>query len=70
MAQEYRTKRSDTLDWICWRYYGRQDNRIVELVLDANPGLAENGPSLPAGWVVTLPDINVASLRKQSVRLW
>lgn len=70
MANEYRTKRGDALDWICWRHYGRQNNRIVEMVLSANPGLAAHGARLPAGLVITLPEINVASLSQQSVRLW
>ena len=30
----------DRLDLICWRHYGSLSGRVVETVLDANPGLA------------------------------
>lgn len=33
----------DTLDALCWRYYGRTQD-VLEQVYDANPGLSERGP--------------------------
>lgn len=63
----YRTLDGDVLDWICWRYYGRQGG-AVEAVLAANVGLAERGPIYPAGVLVTLPDLAEPVI--QPTRLW
>ena len=52
----YRTRDGDSLDAVCWRHYGRQAG-AVEAVLEANPGLSEVGPVLPAGFVLGLPDL-------------
>lgn len=59
----------DTVDYIVWRAYGTQEGRAVERVLDANPGLADLGATLPAGTLVTLPDIDTKA-EAASVRLW
>jgi len=56
MAATYQTRTGDVLDDIVNRYYGRNDNGTVELVLEANRGLADNGPVLPAGLTINLPD--------------
>lgn len=69
MSQTYRTSDGDTADYIAWKYYGTQDGQVVEQLLDANPGLADRGPVLPAGVLVTLPDIQPATAA-QGVRLW
>lgn len=69
MSQTYRTSDGDTVDYIAWKYYGTQDGRVVEQVLDANPGLADNGPVLSAGIMVELPDIELEAV-EQVVRLW
>ena len=68
-AASYRSKAGDVLDAIVWRHYGRQDARIVETVLQANPGLADLGPVLPAGQRVILPPIADPAPR-EGVRLW
>lgn len=52
----YRSKLGDMLDAIVWQYYGRTDNRLVEIVLEANRGLADYGPELPAGVSIILPE--------------
>lgn len=62
-AQQY-----DTVDALCWRYYGRTQG-MTEQVLNANPGLAEHGPFLPHGLWVELPDV-VSAPVQQTVRLW
>ncbi|MCU5773079.1 tail protein X [Erwiniaceae bacterium BAC15a-03b] len=62
-AQQY-----DTVDAICWRYYGRTQG-LTELVLQANPGLAEVGPFLPHGMELELPD-QVSAATSQTVQLW
>ena len=70
MAQQYRTSDGDTVDMIAWRYYGRQDGNVVEQVLDANPGLADRGPILEAGLLITLPDIDEPEQTSEGVHLW
>lgn len=59
----------DTVDAICWRYYGRTAG-VTEAVLDANPGLAELGPVIPHGTAVTLPDAAPQAEQRQVVNLW
>ncbi|MFK4764554.1 tail protein X [Desulfobaculum sp. SPO524] len=52
----YRTKDGDMVDAICHRHYGRTAG-VVEAVLEANPGLADEGPVLAAGVAILLPDL-------------
>lgn len=52
---QVRAQQGDTVDTLCWRYYGRTAG-VTEQVLEANPGLAALGPVLPMGQLVTLPD--------------
>lgn len=59
----------DTVDLICWRYYGRTQG-ITEQVLSANPQLAKQDVILPIGTVVNLPDIAMPQQNKQSINLW
>lgn len=69
MADQQRTQQNDTVDTLCWRYYGRTAG-VVEAVLDANPGLASYGAVLPAGLLITLPDIQTSAPERQMVSLW
>ncbi|MDD1979997.1 tail protein X [Pseudomonas asiatica] len=69
MAEQKRTQQNDTVDALCWRHYGRTAG-VVEAVLDANPGLADQGPVLPAGLLVTLPEQQTAAPEQQMVSLW
>lgn len=69
MALKYRTREGDTADLIAWKHYGRQDGQLVEMLVDANPGLADRGPVLPAGILITLPDFQLPEQVK-GVRLW
>lgn len=64
----YTTKDGDTLDYLCWRYYGQQSG-AVEAVLAANSGLAAKGPVFDAGVVITLPVID-SSGKNEGVSLW
>ncbi|HGN1382113.1 tail protein X [Proteus vulgaris] len=50
------TQQGDTVDDICWRYFG-QSSGMIEQVLEANPGLVELGAILPIGTTIELPDI-------------
>ncbi|ENG1466928.1 tail protein X [Yersinia enterocolitica] len=58
----------DTLDALCWRYYGRTQD-VLEQVYDANPGLSELGAILSHGYPVQLPDMAPAAQR-ETVQLW
>lgn len=69
MMQTYRTSDGDTIDYIAWKFYQTLEGRVVEQLLDANPGIADLGPALPAGVLVNMPDI-VPQQQEQGVRLW
>lgn len=56
MPATYTTRENDVLDEIVWRFYGRQDNGLLEAVLEANRGLADYGPELPTGLTIIMPD--------------
>lgn len=66
---QYRASDGDTVDYIAWRVYGTQGSQVVEQLLAANPGLAYLGPVLPAGTLVTCPEIDTTE-KAQGIRLW
>lgn len=66
----YTTKQGDVADDIAWNYYGTRDGLVTEQLLAANPGLADYGPVLPAGVVVTLPTITTTASTTNAVKLW
>ncbi|WOH61892.1 tail protein X [Bradyrhizobium sp. BWC-3-1] len=65
----YTTKAGETVDYIAWKFYGAQDNRTVEQVLAANPGLADHGPGLPPGLNIELPTLETPTV-KPGLKLW
>lgn len=65
----YTTRDGDTVDLIANKVYGRTTGQIVEIILDANPGLSARGPILDAGVIIALPDIPEPE-QSQGVRLW
>lgn len=67
---EYLTRQGDILDDVVFRFYGDTERRIVETVLEANRGLADHGPILPAGLTITLPDRNPEPPAETLTRLW
>lgn len=69
MAAAVIANQGDTVDAICWRYYGRTAG-VTEAVLEANPGLADLGPVLPHGTQITLPDAAPQAEQRQMVNLW
>ncbi|KVE33910.1 tail protein X [Burkholderia sp. TSV86] len=69
MTTEYVTKDGDLADEIAWNYYGTRASRVVEQLLDANPGLADRGPVLTAGITIILPDFTLPATQ-QSIKLW
>lgn len=58
----------DTVDMICYRYYGRTAG-VTEQVLEANPGLSDLGPVLPMGTPLNLPD-QAKPAQQKTVNLW
>lgn len=68
-AQQYRTKDGDTVAYIAWKQYGNQNPGTVEAVFNANPFLASYDPELPAGIIITLPQIEESKPQKV-VTLW
>ena len=70
MVTQYRTRAGDVVDSICARYYGTaQALDAIVPVLEANPGLADQGAVLPAGIVITLPEIQAPAVTPR-VKLW
>lgn len=67
MAKLYRTSDGDVLDEICYAEYGTEE--AIYDVLEANPGLAENGTVFSAGIEIILPDYT-ASATEAEVTLW
>lgn len=65
---KYRTVSGQTVDEIAWRYYG-DISGATEAVLDANCGLAEQGPTLPGGVIIELPEYEPPK-PNQGIRLW
>ena len=63
-----RAVQGDTVDLICHRRYGRTAG-ATEAVLEANPGLADLGPVLPIGTMITLPDV-APPAQQATVSLW
>ncbi|WP_316207378.1 tail protein X [Bradyrhizobium sp. SZCCHNR3118] len=52
----YVTKMFDRLDRICNERYGATSNRIVEWVIEQNPGIELYAIVLPMGITINLPD--------------
>ena len=69
MPVAIRTNQNDTVDALCWRFYGRTSG-VTEAVLEANPGLADHGPILPQGLVVNMPEAQASAPQRQMVQLW
>jgi phage tail protein X len=68
MALLYLTRDGDMVDAICAKHYGRTAV-ATERVLEANPGLADFGPRLPAALTITLPDLPPPETRTV-IRIW
>lgn len=69
MARTYTTIAGDMVDAIAFKTYGYRPGS-VEAVFEANPGLCEQPPVLPAGLVITLPDLAATVPLPSPVRLW
>lgn len=69
-AAKYTTRDGDSVDLICWRYYGSERGGTTEAVLEANTGLAGYGPILPAGLSITLPAYALPVKSEKLINLW
>lgn len=67
MARICITSEGDLLDTLCQHYYGRLEG-MVEAVLDANLGLADEPQPFCAGVRIVLPERPVVA--SNSVQLW
>ena len=63
-----RSIQGDTIDLICYRYYGKTAG-VTEQVIEANPELVNIGPELPNGTEVYLPE-QTATAEKTTISLW
>ncbi|EFB70340.1 tail protein X [Providencia rustigianii] len=63
-----RTIQGDTVDAICWRFYGRTMG-MTEAVMLANPNLAEHGAVVPAGILIDMPEVTSEPTRPL-LQLW
>jgi phage tail protein X len=69
MAKTITTKAGDMLDLIAYQNYGYRPGAI-EAILEANFGLCEQPPILPAGLRLTIPDLPANTGRVSPIRLW
>ena len=65
----YTSRDGEVIENIRWRFYGRKAG-AVEAVLAANPGLAGQGPVLPAVAEIHLPDLTRPLETIPTVKLW
>jgi len=59
----------EPLDALLHRKLGRTAG-VTERALLLNPGLADLGPTLPAGTRVILPQVTDAQPERETVKLW
>lgn len=69
MANVYTTRQGQTVDLVCLDYYGRTA-KVVEAVIEANPGLAGLGVVLPIGTKIVMPEFLAKAQTPRLVSLW
>ncbi|WHA40906.1 tail protein X [Agrobacterium larrymoorei] len=69
MSDIYVTRQGETVDLACLAHYGRTA-KVVEAVIEANPGLAALGVVLPMGTKITMPVISSTTTQPRLVSLW
>ncbi len=69
MANVYHTAQGDTIDSICYKYYGNQSD-AVEIVMNHNKHLVDMDIVLPIGIRVELPVITAKPKQDKRVALW
>jgi len=71
MPTTVRARQGDTIDLICWLFYGKKQFRgSVERVLEANRDLADKPLILEPGTLITLPDPPAEKLPAGQIKLW
>ncbi|MEM5528062.1 tail protein X [Gammaproteobacteria bacterium AS21] len=66
---QYRSVQGDTLDLICYQYYGTS-HLTTEIVMQANPDLAEKGLIIEENTLIELPTINSTTPVANTTQLW
>ena len=69
MSNTYTTRQGETVDLACLGHYGRTE-KVVEAVLEANPGLAALGVVLPLGTTIIMPAMPSTTTQPRLVSLW
>ncbi len=68
MSATYITIDGDTADLIVWRVF-QSTAGVTEQLFESNPGLADRGPVLAAGLMLTLPTPPAPAVA-EPLRLW
>lgn len=68
--RQYRTVHGDMVDVIAWKHYGCE--AAMTQILEANPHLADQGPMLAGGIMITLPVLSKAETTPEiaTIKLW
>lgn len=69
MSEVYVTRQGETVDLVCLAHYGRTA-KVVEKVIEANPGLAALGVVLPLGTKIKMPVLPATQSVAPLVTLW
>ena len=65
-----RSVAGDSVNLLLYRELGRCDDPVEEALWQLNPALAEQGPVLPAGGWVVLPEIDSQPVVTTPVSAW
>ena len=65
-----RSQQNDTVARLCWRQYGTTSRPTLDAVFDANPDSCSDGPVLPNGTLVMLPDLTPSTPVNTLTQLW
>lgn len=68
-TKTYVSRQGDTVDLACMKIYARTKD-VTEIVLNANPGLADNGAFLPIGTTISMPEVPRHLTQPPLISLW
>ncbi|MFJ4197021.1 tail protein X [Pseudomonas sp. NPDC089534] len=68
--RKVRSVAGDSVNLLLYREAGRSDDQAEEALWALNPTLAEQGPVLPAGVWVTLPELDTKPAAVKPVTAW
>lgn len=66
----YVTKDGDSLDLICYDYYGKINIATLQKIMDLNPFISSHSPILEAGFFLRLPVEPEPGGGRAAVKLW